>query len=593
MISKLKFLLRYTHKFRWWYTGGIIFLGLTVWISVSIPEYLQKSIDLISAGRDGNENEFYRYVIIILILAIVLILVRTFSRTLFFIPGRLIERKIKGEMFNKLTSFGKEYFDKNETGSIISRINNDINGVRMITGFGMMQSFNILLSLSLTPYKMWVLSPELTLYCILPLIIIFTVVRFGMVMMVKNMRLRITMLQKLSGNIVSYLSGISVIKSFNMYNWSENNVHEDNISLFNFTLKIAWVRSFILPLLVNLEQILKIVVLFVGGLFVIQGKFTIGELTAFIAYTALLAMPIMGLGWVLTVFQQGFVGIASIQTIMDRKGIDDELEDLSNSKISSLFNKGIRIENLTYKYHDADKPVLKKITFKIKPGDIVGLAGKVGSGKTTLVNCLNRYLKVDKGQLFFNNTDASTVKGRNIRTGIRTVSQDVFLFSDSIENNILFGSGRDKENKKLQEVVFQSSLSDELERFINKEKTIVGEKGIMLSGGQKQRISLARALFTPCELLILDDVFSAVDNETERFLVKQIFNSHSANSLLIVSNRISVLEKTDYIIVLENGEITDIGNHASLISKPGFYYETWELQKNSDEDIDNVSLNFN
>lgn len=175
MFKKLKFLLKYTHKFRWWYTGGILFLILTVGISVSIPDYLQKSIDLISAGAQEDHNEFYKYVKIILALAIILIIVRSLSRILFFIPGRLIERKLKGNMFNKLTSFGKEYFDKNETGSIISRINNDINGVRMITGFGIMQSFNILLSLSITPYKMWKLSPELTLYCIVPLIIVFTI----------------------------------------------------------------------------------------------------------------------------------------------------------------------------------------------------------------------------------------------------------------------------------------------------------------------------------------------------------------------------------------------------------------------------------
>lgn len=589
MLTKLKFLLKYTHKFRWWYTGGILFIGLTVWISVSIPNYLQKCIDLISAGKDGNQNEFYKYVLIILILAIILILVRTLSRTSFFIPGRLIERKLKGEMFTKLTSFGKDYFDKNETGTIISRINNDVNGVRMITGFGIMQSCNILFSLSLTPYKMWLLSPELTLFCIIPLILVFITVRFGMVIMVKNMYLRMDMLQKLSGNIVTFLSGTSVIKSFNMYKWAEDTVQEENISLFNYTIKIAWVRSFLLPLLVNLEQILKIVVLFVGGLFVIQGKFTIGELTAFIAYAALLSMPIMGLGWVLTVFQQGFVGITSIQTIMNRKGDDDNRESLNNLQQTQLFDKGIELKNLTYKYHDAVEPTLKNISFFIKPGDIIGLTGKVGAGKTSLVNCLNSYLKVDKGQILFSDIDVSNIKGNNIRSIVRTVSQDVFLYSDTIENNVLFGSANSKKKNSLQQVVYQSALEEEIARFPEREKTLVGEKGIMLSGGQKQRISLARALFTPCKLLILDDVFSAVDYETERFLIKQIFNNQSAKSLLIVSNRISVLEKTDSVIVLENGEITDIGNHASLIAKPGFYHDTWKLQENSDESSDDES----
>lgn len=579
MAIKLKFLIEYMHKFRWWYTGGIIFLALTLWVSVTIPEYLQKSIDLIPLGRSGNESQFYHYVIIILILAIVLIAVRTMSRVLFFIPGRLIERKLKGEMFRKLSSFGKDFFDNNDTGSSISRINNDINGVRMITGFGIMQSFNILFSLSVTPYKMWQLSWELTLYCIFPLVLIFTIVRFGMVIMVKNTHLRMASLQRLSGRTVSFLSGISVIKSYNMYNWSEEKIEEENVSLLNYTLKIAWVRSFIMPLLGNLEQILKIVVLFVGGMYVINGKFTIGELTAFIAYAALLTMPIMGFGWVLTVFQQGFVGISSIQTIMNRKGIDDDKVLLHQGDKAKLFSNGIEVKNLNFKYYNGNVPVLKNISFDIKPGEIIGVTGEVGSGKTTLVNCINRYLDIGENQIFLNANDISKLRGSEVRSVVRTVSQDVFLFSDTIENNIRFGAKEAEKNKSIDQVIYQSSLVDEIQRFPNREKTLVGERGIMLSGGQKQRISLARALYTPCELLILDDVFSAVDNETERFLIKQIFENHAAKSLLIISNRVSVLQRTDKILVLEDGALVAKGTHNELIEKSDFYRKTWELQE--------------
>jgi len=579
MIKKLKFLFEYMHKFRWWYTGGIIFLALTLWVSVTIPEYIQKSIDLIPLGQGDQKQQFYQYVVMILILAVVLIAVRTMSRVLFFIPGRLIERKLKGEMFKKLSSFGKDYFDSNDTGSTISRINNDINGIRMITGFGIMQSFNILFSLSLTPYKMWQLSWQLTLYCIVPLVIIFTIVRVGMVIMVKNTYLRMASLQRLSGRTVSFLSGISVVKSYNMYQWTEDKIEEENVSLLNFTLKIAWVRSFIMPLLGNLEQILKIIVLFMGGLYVIEGKFTIGELTAFIAYAALLTMPIMGFGWVLTVFQQGFVGITSIQTIMDRKGVDDDKMVLDKNDRKDLFNNGIEIKNLNFKYYNGEHPVLKNISFTIRPGDVIGVTGEVGSGKTTLVNCINRYLDIDENQIFINSHDASKLKGSEIRSSVRTVSQDVFLFSDTIENNIRFGSGEKEREKPISKVVYQSSLADEIERFPDKEKTLVGERGIMLSGGQKQRISLARALYTPCDLLILDDVFSAVDNETERFLIKQIFENHAAKSLLIISNRVSVLQRTDKILVLENGEMVAFGTHNELIKKSEFYRKTWELQE--------------
>jgi ATP-binding cassette subfamily B multidrug efflux pump len=579
MLSKLRFLLNYTHRFRWWYTGGFIFLGLTIWTSVSIPEYIQKSIDLISQGEAGNREEFYHYVLIILSLALVLIVIRTLSRILIFVPGRLIEKQLKGEMFNKLTSFGKDYYDRNSTGSIISRINNDINGVRMITGFGLLQTGNIIFSLSLTPYKMWNLSPTLTLYCIIPMIVIFIIVRFGMVIMVKNTHRRMDTLQKLSGKTISFLSGNSVIKSYMIHRWAEEQVDKENNSLFQYTLKITWVRAFIMPLLGNMEQVLKIVVLLVGGMYVIEGKFTIGQLTEYIAYSALLTHPIMGLGWVLTVFQQGFVGISSLQTIMTRKGVDDHKKPLPQKDQNNLFNDGITLKNLTYTYHNGETPELKDISFSITPGQVVGITGKVGSGKTTLVNIINGYLRPSPGQFYFGDKDAGKLTGNDIHTVVKTVSQEVFLFSDTIENNITFGSGKSEKKNAIEEVIYKSAFADELTRFPKQEKTLVGEKGIMLSGGQKQRISLARALYTPCKLLILDDVFSAVDTDTERFLIKQIYDHHPAESLLVVSNRTSVLEKTDFTVVLNDGRVESIGSHAELLNQSDFYRETWELQK--------------
>ena len=569
------------NQFRWWYIGGIIALGLTVWISVAIPGFIQKSIDLIAPGHAVSGSGFRKNVLIIMALALSLILIRTLSRVLLFIPARLIERKLKGEMFRKLTSFGKDYYDMNATGTIISRVNNDINGVRMITGFGILQTGNILFSLSLTPYKMWVLSPELTLWCVIPMIVVFSVVRGGLVVMVKNSRLRMNALQQLSGKIISFLSGNSVIKNYNIYNWAEEKVQEDNISLFNYTLKIAWVRSFIIPMLANLEQILKILILFVGGLFVIKGEFTIGELTAYIAYAALLTQPVMGLGWLLSILQQGFVGIGSLQTIMNRDGTDDKRNLLPVKDRTRLFDNGLAVRDLKYTYHDGGKAVLDGISFTVRPGQVVGITGQVGSGKTTLINCLNGYLRCGPGQIFFGEYDADSLRGEDVRSVIRTVSQDVFLFSDTIANNIEFGSAHAVRKGTLQEVIYKSSFADDFARLPAREETLVGEKGIMLSGGQKQRISLARALYTPCELLILDDVFSAVDTDTERFLIKQIFGDHAASSILVVSNRMSVLEKTDYTLVLENGKITARGNHHELLQQSDFYREMVALQSHN------------
>ena len=583
MWSKLKFLLRYTHRYRWWYAGGIVFLALTIWASVTIPEYIQKSIDAIALGRVDSSGDFYQYVGLILLLALGLMVVRSLSRVLFFVPGRLVERQLKGELFRKLSTFGKAYYDANSSGSIISRINNDINGVRMITGFGLLQIGNILFSLSVTPYKMWAMSPTLTLYCMVPLVVIFIIVRFGMVIMVKNTHLRMEALQRLSGRTVSFLSGNAVIKSYNIHHWAEDKVEEENVSLLGFTLKIAWIRSFIMPLLGSMEQVLKIVVLFAGGLLVISGEFTIGQLTEYIAYAALLTHPIMGLGWVLTVFQQGFVGITSLQTIMNRKGEDDDKPALAAEQRAHLLDEGVHATDLTFQYHNGDAPVLKDLNFRIKPGQVVGITGPLGAGKSTLVNLLNGYLKPEAGQLFYGATDAAGLRGQDVRTRVRTVSQDVFLFSDTVENNIAFGKELQVDPPEIKKAVFRSALADELDRFPKKEQTMVGEKGIMLSGGQKQRISLARALYAPGQLLVLDDVFSAVDADTERFLIKQLFENKVASMLVLVSNRMSVLERCDFNLVLEDGRLTAMGTHEELLQKSDFYRTTQKVQEGGEQ----------
>ncbi len=576
MLSKLKLLLKYTSQYKWWYIVGIISLTITVWVSLEIPKYIEYTIDIIAKQQPESRFILKNNIITIIVLSVFLIITRSLSRILIFVPARLIERQIKGDMFLKLSSFGKKYYDENSTGAIISRINNDINGIRMITGFGILQIVNIALSLSLTPYMMWVLSPSLTLYCVIPIIIIFFIVRFGMNIMVKYTHLQMNTLQSLSGNTISFLSGNNVIKSYNIYNYAEEKIESDNIKLFGQAMKIAWIRSFVMPLLQNLSQILKVLILFVGGLYVAYGQLSIGQLTAYIAYSALLTQPIMSLGWVLTVMQQGMVGIESIQTILSREGEDENRISTDNSK--NLFHKGIFVKNLSYKFHDNQQESLQNISFEIKPNTVIGVTGAVGSGKSTLINCLNGYLRPEEGMIFFDNIDANSLKTKDIRNSVRTVSQEVFLFSDTIENNIIFGAEKSEITNNFDQTIFRAALKDEISRFKDNKNTLVGEKGIMLSGGQKQRISLARALYTPCDLLILDDVFSAVDTDTERFLIKHIVENNMAKSLLIVSNRISVLQKTDYSIVLEDGKITAIGSHSELMENSDFYRKISKLQ---------------
>ena len=587
--SKFALLGYYIRQHLFSYSLGVVAILGTNWIAVSIPEYVRLSIDLLNNDLKSRQDLLWEYMFIMLGLALVMVVVRTLSRILFFNPGRSIECQIKNDMFRKLMDLQKNYYDKNPSGNIISRINNDITGVRMICGFGLMQAFNIITALSMTPFKMWQLSPNLTLYCIIPIIIVFTVVRLGMNVLVRNMRARMESLQRLSGFTVSSLSAIDLIKNQTMREWSTGRFEKENQDMLRRSMKIAWTRSFVMPMLSNLEHFLKLLVLVVGGIMVIEEGFTIGQLTAFIAYSALLTFPLMGLGWVTTMFQQGLVGLTSIQTVLQQDLPRANLISLPEKKLKSLFAEGgLKVNNLSYHYPESKKDVLRHINFSIHPGQVIGVLGRIGSGKSTLVNGLNRYLDMGKGSIYLGDQDLATLSDKDVRTCIRTVTQLPFLFSDTAENNINFAleNGDSGDRELFQKILYSAALDKEVARFPKQEKTVVGEKGIMLSGGQKQRISLARAMMEPCDLLILDNVLSAVDYETERHLLREIhkllkpINNQQAlaGSLLIVSHRVTSMEHADLILVLDEGQIVDQGQHADLIQRPGYYQQMWALQ---------------
>lgn len=580
-MDQFRFLLTQLYRHKLSYLAGITFIVTTNWMAVTIPSYLQQAVDLLSLGSEaisGRQDELGHALMMILGLAVAVVVVRTLSRVLFFNPGRIIEYEVKNQLFDKLSHLEKDYYDKNQIGNIVSRLQNDITGLRLLCGFGAMQFFNILSALSLTPYKMWQLSAELTLYCVLPIVIVFAMVRFGMRYIVVHSRLRQDRLQEISGFIVSSLGGVDVLKGFSLEGWSNKGFAKVNHKLLHESLEISFVRSFLMPILNNLEHILKVLILFVGGIYVIEQDFTIGELTEFIAYAALLTTPIMGLGWLSTLYQQSLVGVESIQTILTQETPKKDLPRLADHEGEALFAQGMAVKQLSYQYDDGEHKVLDQINFEIKPHQTLGILGKIGSGKTTLVNCLNGYLQPPADTVFLGGRDITGLNPKDLRRHVRTVSQDVFLFSETVKNNILFGGQATPTPESLQALLDKAALAEEVTRFPRGLETIVGERGIMLSGGQKQRISLARAMAEPCDLLILDNVLSAVDYETERYLLGQILKRESAKSLMIVSHRVRALESADEILVLDQGRVVQRGTHKELVDQEGIYKETWELQ---------------
>lgn len=578
-MGNFRFLSTYLWRYKASYGAGIVFIFITNWLAVNIPIHIGNSIDLLSGELATSKDALMGQISLIVVFAVFMVFTRTVSRILFFNPGRAIEREFKDDAFAKLTLMQKSFYDEHDNGRLISIVNNDINGVRALCGIVILQAFNIVFALSLTPYHMWQISPSLTLYCVVPVVVTFYISHRAIKRMRQTTKLRMADLQTLSGKTVGILSGIEEIKSYQVQGWATEEFNQYNQVVLDRSLILTKIRTLILPVITYTDRIMKVMVLAIGGSYLINSNLTIGELTTFLSYATLLAMPFITLGMVFSAFQTSIVSLESMRRILDQPVAEQELIHLPEGQREHLFSEGISVRHLNYSYPGDEKPTLKDISFTISPGETVGVLGRVGAGKTTLVNCLNRYLDVEPGQLLIDGYDATALSKNDMRSAVRTITQEPFLFSDTVENNVRFGATRASDTLTLDVALKQGDMYSEVQNFTAKEQTMVGEKGILLSGGQKQRLSLARGMYSPCKLMVLDNVLSAVDNKTERFLLDQIFNQLRSEATLIISHRATVLEKVDRVLLLEDGAIVAEGTHKELLEQSEFYRETYLLQQ--------------
>ena len=590
-MSKPQFLLHYFLLNKYSYLFAVVCIFLVNWLQVEIPRFIQQAIDLLNNSSALAQGELVGNVQTVIILSLLMVVVRVLSRMYSLNPGRIIEAALKNDLFHRLNRLPSTFHEKFPSGKLISIINNDLNGIRLFYGIGFLQLFNILFALSLTPIWMWQISPKLTLYSIIPIMVAFVFFRMGF----RHLRLlhtkRLGRLQDLSEQLMNYLSGIDLIKNQQMGPWVMGQISEVNQKLYSTTMKITRIQTFVMPILDYANHIMKVLILGLGGYYVLQSELTIGEITAFLSYSVLLALPLMSLGRIMTVYQMGMASVDSVQTILNSPVAAQDLILLADEQKHTLKKAPLIVKNLNYRYPGNNQLVLKNISFRINPGQKVGVLGSIGAGKSTLVNCLNHHLDVPPRSIYLGDTDITQLSRQDLRGFIRTMTQDAYLFSDTIEKNVRFGSSiiKNKESEnintsKVQDVLSLSELSEDIARFTKGDQTVVGEKGIMLSGGQKQRLSIARALFTPSDLIIMDNVLSAVDYETERKILAAVISGVSGQSLLVVSHRVSALESMDNILVLQKGEIIAQGTHQNLLVNSEYYLNTWRLQQQDVKD---------
>lgn len=566
------------------YILAVILIFMVNWLQVEIPRYIQLAIDLIDEPSNLGHENLTHYVWIVVVMSIVMILVRIFSRIYALNPGRTIEAMLKNKLLQKLNRLPYDFHKKFASGTLISILNNDLNGVRTFFGSGILQFINVFFALSLTPLWMWRISPELTLYSTIPIAIAFVIFRIGFKRMKKYNAESLHRLQDLSAQLMKFLAGIDLIKNQQMSPWVEAEVEKRNQQLLRCRMQISRIQIFVMPVLDYANDLMKILILGLGGYMLLKQQLTLGEITAFLSYSVLLAMPLMQLGRIANIYQRGMLSIESLQRILNAQTPKQDEVTFSQTEVENLKGQTLSVRNLTFSYDDS-RTILNDISFDVPVGKKMGVLGSIGAGKTTLVNCLNHHLEVPKGTIFLGDRDITSFARTDLHRYMKTITQTPYLFSATVEENIRFGSDNENIDKsKINEVLELSQLTSDVARFVQGDQTLVGEKGIMLSGGQKQRLSIARALLEPTDLIIMDDVLSAVDYETERKILQGIFTRLEKQSALVVSHRVSALEYMDEIIVLHEGAMIAKGGHQELLKTCPYYFETWQLQQNEAED---------
>ncbi len=569
MRGLLRFLRRYAARYWLWYVGGFACLFLTNLLAVNIPLRMAEGID---AMRVGEIEVVRGKSVVIALMGLAVILARTLSRVLFFTPGRLAEFQLKNDLFRHLTELQPAFFARFGAGDIVARASSDVTYLRVLIGFGSLQICNVLLAVSLTGGEMFSLSPRLTVIALLPILGGLVLVQLCIFAMHRLVRLTRRQLSELSDNIFGALQGVRTVQDLTAEEPILQRFNARNLAYLKTNIRLAWLRSTVLPVLGLAGAAGIYLLLAMGGPLAIQGEITVGELIAFVAFITYLLWPLMSLGWLLSVLQRGIASLERVDEILYSE--PDRPEGAQGQRLPRQ-PVSLSLRGLHFHYPGSEqRTALQDVSVDIGPGEVVGIYGRTGAGKSTLLRVLTRCWNPPPGTVFVDGQDLCTLDLGSWRERLAVAPQSPFLFSDTIANNIGLGS---KNREEVQAAASRAALHSDLKALPKGLDTLVGQRGIMLSGGQRQRTALARALHRDCDLLVLDDVLSAVDQATEQELIDVLVESKATT--LIVSHRMSVLSRTDKVMVLDEGRLVAVGTHQELRGRPGPYRDAWMRQQ--------------
>ena len=502
-----------------------------------------------------------------------------FTRQTIIVMSRLIEYDLKNEIFAKYQSLSISFYKENKTGDLMNRISEDVSKVRMYLGPAIMYTLNVVVLFIMVVSFMLYKNVELTIYVLMPLPILSIIIY--KVSSIINKKSEITQIKqsKISSFVQEAFSGIRVLKAYNRFDHFKDKYSEETENYKRASLSLAFVNAMFLPAIILLIGISTITTIYIGGIKTINNELDYGDILQFIFYINMLTWPFASVGWVSSLVQRA---AASQKRINEFLILNNKIDDSGGKSLEKI--NSISFKNLNFKYSSIDsKNTLSNISFHLNAGQSLGIIGKTGSGKSTIAQLISRLYDFNDGEILINNSSIKDLNLKDYRKKIGYIPQDVFLFSDTVINNIAFGLQENEFSKEeIENVAKKSGIFKEINKLPDKFETKIGERGVTLSGGQKQRVSIARALIRKPELLIFDDCLSAVDSETARKILKTIQTKNNNQISIHISHRVNAVIHCDHIIVLKDGEIIEQGNHNSLITKNGFYQRIFKKQQLED-----------
>ncbi len=586
----LSYLNKFFLKYRFRFGLGVVFIFISNYFLSLQPQVIRQALDMVienialyrmydGFGLQTQAFDHFGKILlffgmIVVVLALLMGIFLFMVRQTIIVMSRLIEYDLRKEIFSHYENLHQAFYKKNSTGDLMARIVEDVSKVRMYLGPAILYGINLVTLFCLVIYSMIKVSPQLTLYCLAPLPVLSISIYYVSYLIHKNSARIQQQLSNLTSITQEVYSGIRVVKSYvqeqpmNKFFEKETQIYMDR------SLDLARVNALFHPTMIILIGLSTVITVYFGGKQVANGTITTGNIAEFIIYVNMLTWPVTALGWISSIIQQAS---ASQKRINEFLSIEPAIKTPPRAKGPEKITGSIAFENVSFTYPDTGVKALKNISFSLNPGEKLAIIGKTGSGKTTIGELLIRLYDVSEGSIKVDGTDVREHRLSTLRTGIGYVPQDVFLFSDTIANNVRFGKSGATQSE-VERFTSYAAIHRELAELPEGYDTMVGERGVTLSGGQKQRMSIARALIKEPDVVVLDDCLSAVDTNTEKVILSYLRDNLSDKTAIIITHRIYSFLNFDKIIVLDDGEIVEQGTHEELLAGKGYYLEQYEKQ---------------